>query len=103
MLSLRRCRSCVFTSSKYKAWGLAQQAIAKAKGTDWNDSPFSNPIRFQGQYLDAETGFNTTVIAITIRAWGGSSRVALGEATYTIAYTLAFAKQRKKHLADLSR
>jgi len=45
-------------SAQYKAWGLADQAIAKAKGKDWNDTAFSNPIRFQGQYFDEETGLH---------------------------------------------
>ena len=45
-------------SAQYRAWGLADKAMAKAKSTGWHDTSFSNPIRFQGQYFDEETGLH---------------------------------------------
>ncbi|WP_295988658.1 RHS repeat-associated core domain-containing protein [uncultured Variovorax sp.] len=41
-------------SASYKAWGEARQAISEA----WRRAGFRNPIRFQGQYLDEETGLH---------------------------------------------
>jgi RHS repeat-associated protein len=38
----------------YKAWGQAKQAISAAA----EQAGFKNPIRFQGQYLDEETGLH---------------------------------------------
>ncbi|WP_246174087.1 RHS repeat-associated core domain-containing protein [Paraburkholderia hayleyella] len=38
--------------AQYRAWGVAQEAIRKAAGKA------SNPIRFQGQYHDHETGLH---------------------------------------------
>ncbi|WP_175816324.1 RHS repeat domain-containing protein [Burkholderia diffusa] len=39
-------------SAEYRAWGVAQEAIRKASGK----VPIANPIRFQGQYHDHESG-----------------------------------------------
>jgi len=41
-------------SASYKAWGEAKQAISEAG----RKSGFRNPIRFQGQYFDEETGLH---------------------------------------------
>ncbi|WP_174913755.1 RHS repeat-associated core domain-containing protein [Burkholderia diffusa] len=41
-------------SAEYRAWGVAQEAIRKASGK----APIVNPIRFQGQYHDHETGLH---------------------------------------------
>ncbi|AGU52771.1 RHS family protein [Variovorax paradoxus B4] len=41
-------------SASYKAWGEAKQAISEAG----RKAGFRNPIRFQGQYWDAETGLH---------------------------------------------
>ncbi|WP_174430038.1 RHS repeat-associated core domain-containing protein [Burkholderia metallica] len=41
-------------SAEYRAWGVAQEAIHKASGK----APIANPIRFQGQYHDHETGLH---------------------------------------------
>ncbi len=41
-------------SAQYKAWGEAREAIAEAG----RRAGFANPIRFQGQYFDAETGLH---------------------------------------------
>ncbi|MCY1522471.1 RHS repeat-associated core domain protein [compost metagenome] len=41
-------------SANYKAWGEAKQAISKAAGV----AGITNPIRFQGQYADEETGLH---------------------------------------------
>jgi RHS repeat-associated protein len=41
-------------SASYKAWGEAKQAISEAG----RRAGFRNPIRFQGQYWDAETGLH---------------------------------------------
>ncbi len=41
-------------SAEYRAWGVAQEAIRKASGK----APVANPIRFQGQYHDHETGLH---------------------------------------------
>ncbi|WP_174913866.1 RHS repeat domain-containing protein, partial [Burkholderia diffusa] len=41
-------------SAEYRAWGVAQEAIRKASGK----APITNPIRFQGQYHDHETGLH---------------------------------------------
>ncbi|WP_179948909.1 RHS repeat-associated core domain-containing protein, partial [Burkholderia sp. FL-7-2-10-S1-D7] len=41
-------------SAEYRAWGVAQEAIRKASGK----APIANPIRFQGQYHDHETGLH---------------------------------------------
>jgi RHS repeat-associated protein len=40
--------------ASYKAWGEAKQAISQAA----QKAGFKNPIRFQGQYLDEETGLH---------------------------------------------
>ncbi|WP_217709468.1 RHS repeat-associated core domain-containing protein, partial [Burkholderia cepacia] len=41
-------------SAEYRAWGVAQEAIRKAAGK----VSIANPIRFQGQYHDHETGLH---------------------------------------------
>ncbi|RQZ59647.1 RHS repeat-associated core domain-containing protein, partial [Burkholderia sp. Bp9004] len=41
-------------SAEYRAWGVAQKAIRKASGK----ALIANPIRFQGQYHDHETGLH---------------------------------------------
>ncbi|MDP9930421.1 RHS repeat-associated core domain-containing protein [Variovorax paradoxus] len=41
-------------SAQYKAWGEARQAISEAG----RKAGFRNPIRFQGQYFDEETGLH---------------------------------------------
>ncbi|WPH23685.1 RHS repeat-associated core domain-containing protein (plasmid) [Variovorax paradoxus] len=41
-------------SAQYKAWGEAKQAISEAG----RKAGFRNPIRFQGQYFDEETGLH---------------------------------------------
>ncbi|KVF72204.1 hypothetical protein WS75_19445 [Burkholderia sp. FL-7-2-10-S1-D7] len=41
-------------SAEYRAWGVAQKAIRKTSGK----APIANPIRFQGQYHDHETGLH---------------------------------------------
>ncbi len=41
-------------SAQYKAWGEAREAISEAG----RRAGFANPIRFQGQYFDAETGLH---------------------------------------------
>jgi RHS repeat-associated protein len=41
-------------SASYKAWGEAKELIGKAA----NKAGFKNPLRFQGQYLDHETGLH---------------------------------------------
>ncbi|TCW69233.1 type IV secretion protein Rhs [Burkholderia sp. SRS-25] len=41
-------------SAEYRAWGVAQEAIRKASGT----ALIANPIRFQGQYHDHESGLH---------------------------------------------
>ena len=41
-------------SASYKAWGQARQVISEAG----RKAGFRNPIRFQGQYLDEETGLH---------------------------------------------
>ncbi|WP_279609281.1 RHS repeat-associated core domain-containing protein [Burkholderia diffusa] len=41
-------------SAEYRAWGVAQEAIRKASGK----APIANPIRFQGQYNDHESGLH---------------------------------------------
>ncbi|KAB0645096.1 hypothetical protein F7R23_34110 [Burkholderia diffusa] len=41
-------------SAEYRAWGVAQEAIRKASGK----APIANPIRFQGQYHDHESGLH---------------------------------------------
>ncbi|MDN7874661.1 RHS repeat-associated core domain-containing protein [Burkholderia aenigmatica] len=41
-------------SAEYRAWGVAQEAIRKASGK----APIANPIRFQGQYHDSESGLH---------------------------------------------
>ncbi|MCC4104753.1 RHS repeat domain-containing protein [Serratia ureilytica] len=41
-------------SAEYRAWGVAQEAICKASGK----ASIANPIRFQGQYHDFETGLH---------------------------------------------
>ncbi|KRC83250.1 hypothetical protein ASE30_22610, partial [Achromobacter sp. Root83] len=41
-------------SAQYKAWGVAKEAISSAA----RSAGIRNPIRFQGQYLDHETGLH---------------------------------------------
>ncbi|EHD1638550.1 RHS repeat protein [Salmonella enterica] len=41
-------------SAQYRAWGVAQETIRKASGK----AQITNPIRFQGQYHDHETGLH---------------------------------------------
>ncbi|WP_159086494.1 RHS repeat-associated core domain-containing protein [Burkholderia sp. LA-2-3-30-S1-D2] len=41
-------------SAEYRAWGVAQEAIRKAS----EKAPIANPIRFQGQYHDHESGLH---------------------------------------------
>ncbi|MDN7907953.1 polymorphic toxin type 47 domain-containing protein [Burkholderia diffusa] len=41
-------------SAEYRAWGVTQEAIRKASGK----TPIANPIRFQGQYHDHESGLH---------------------------------------------
>ncbi|VWC18269.1 sugar-binding protein [Burkholderia diffusa] len=41
-------------SAEYRAWGVAQETIRKASGK----VPIANPIRFQGQYHDHESGLH---------------------------------------------
>ena len=41
-------------SAEYRAWGVAQEAIRKASGK----ALIANPIRFQGQYHDHESGLH---------------------------------------------
>jgi uncharacterized protein RhaS with RHS repeats len=52
----------IMWSAKYRAYGnLAALDV----------SEIDNPLRFQGQYFDAETGYITTGTATTIRALDG--------------------------------
>ncbi|TDR25234.1 RHS repeat domain-containing protein, partial [Hydromonas duriensis] len=41
-------------TANYKAWGMAKEVISKAA----QRAGFTNPIRFQGQYFDHETGLH---------------------------------------------
>jgi RHS repeat-associated protein len=41
-------------SAQYKAWGATREVISKAA----NQAGFKNPLRFQGQYFDHETGLH---------------------------------------------
>ncbi|WP_052810717.1 RHS repeat-associated core domain-containing protein [Variovorax paradoxus] len=68
-------------SASYKAWGEAKQAISEAA----RRAGVANPIRFQGQYADEETGLHYNrhryydpqsgrfVSADPIRLWGGTN------------------------------
>jgi hypothetical protein len=49
-------------SAEYKAWGEAKITVEKVK----------NPLRFQGQYFDHETGCTTTGIGTTTPGSAGS-------------------------------
>jgi RHS repeat-associated protein len=51
---LTDCEGKVAWSAQYKAWGEAKQAISEAA----NKAGARNPIRFQGQYFDEETGLH---------------------------------------------
>ncbi|WP_425248346.1 RHS repeat-associated core domain-containing protein [Burkholderia contaminans] len=51
---LRDEHSEIAWSAEYRAWGVAQEAIRKASGK----AQFANPIRFQGQYHDSESGLH---------------------------------------------
>ena len=51
---LTDCEGRVAWSAQYKAWGEAREAISEAG----RRAGFANPIRFQGQYFDAETGLH---------------------------------------------
>jgi RHS repeat-associated protein len=51
---LTDCDGKVAWSAQYKAWGQAQEAISEAG----RKAGIRNPIRFQGQYLDDETGLH---------------------------------------------
>jgi uncharacterized protein RhaS with RHS repeats len=58
-------------AAQYKAWGQAKEVISEAA----RQAGISNPIRFQGQYFDEETGCTTTGTAITIPRLGDSYQV----------------------------
>src|SRR5690606_3649722 len=51
---LTDCEGNVAWSAQYKAWGQAKEAISAAA----QRAEIRNPIRFQGQYLDEETGLH---------------------------------------------
>ena len=51
---LTDCDGKVAWSAQYKAWGQAKEAISEAA----RKAGVRNPIRFQGQYEDAETGLH---------------------------------------------
>jgi len=51
---LTDCEGKVAWSAQYKAWGQAKEAISEATRT----AGMRNPIRFQGQYFDEETGLH---------------------------------------------
>jgi RHS repeat-associated protein len=51
---LTDCEGKVAWSAQYKAWGQAKEAISEAA----REAGIRNPIRFQGQYLDDETGLH---------------------------------------------
>jgi RHS repeat-associated protein len=51
---LTDCEGKVAWSAQYKAWGQAKEAISEAA----RKAGVRNPIRFQGQYLDDETGLH---------------------------------------------
>ena len=51
---LTDCEGKVAWSAQYKAWGKAKEAISEAA----RKAGIRNPIRFQGQYLDEETGLH---------------------------------------------
>ncbi|AXA90919.1 RHS repeat-associated core domain-containing protein [Massilia sp. YMA4] len=51
---LTNCEGKVAWSAQYKAWGQANEAISEAA----HKASVRNPIRFQGQYLDEETGLH---------------------------------------------
>lgn len=51
---LTDCEGHVAWSAQYKAWGQAKEAISEAA----RKAGIRNPIRFQGQYLDDETGLH---------------------------------------------
>jgi len=51
---LTDCEGKVAWSAQYKAWGQAKEAISEAA----RKAGIRNPIRFQGQYLDDETGLH---------------------------------------------
>jgi RHS repeat-associated protein len=51
---LTDCEGKVAWSAQYKAWGQAKEAISEAA----YKAGIRNPIRFQGQYLDDETGLH---------------------------------------------
>ena len=51
---LTDCEGRVAWSAQYKAWGQAKGAISEAA----NKAGIRNPIRFQGQYFDDETGLH---------------------------------------------
>jgi RHS repeat-associated protein len=53
---LTDCDGKVAWSAQYKAWGQAKEAISDAA----HKAGMRNPIRFQGQYLDDETGLHYT-------------------------------------------
>jgi RHS repeat-associated protein len=51
---LTDCEGKVAWSAQYKAWGQAKEAISEAA----HKAGLCNPIRFQGQYFDDETGLH---------------------------------------------
>jgi RHS repeat-associated protein len=51
---LTDCEGKVAWSAQYKAWGQAKEAISEAA----HKAGMRNPIRFQGQYFDEETGLH---------------------------------------------
>jgi len=51
---LTDCKGMVAWSARYKAWGQAKEAISEAA----YKAGIRNPIRFQGQYFDDETGLH---------------------------------------------
>jgi RHS repeat-associated protein len=51
---LTDCEGKVAWSAQYKAWGEAKEAISAAA----REAGMRNPIRFQGQYFDEETGLH---------------------------------------------
>jgi RHS repeat-associated protein len=51
---LTDCEGKVAWSAQYKAWGQAKEAISEAA----RKAGIRNPIRFQGQYFDEETGLH---------------------------------------------
>ncbi|EMD9442626.1 RHS repeat protein, partial [Burkholderia cepacia] len=53
-LELTDEQSEIAWSAEYRAWGVAQEAIRNASGK----ASLSNPLRFQGQYYDHETGLH---------------------------------------------